>query len=428
MNNGLRRVRGMQDILPFESWKWQYVERTLQRVSELFGFQEFRTPIVEFADLFIKGIGEDTDVVGKEMYVFSDRNEDVLCLRPEMTASIVRAVVEHSLLQQQGSWKIWYYGPMFRRERPQKGRYRQFYQYGVEVIGSPYPESDVEVIALAWQILQSFGLQNIELRINSLGKREEQERYREALLNYLSPFREQLSRESQYRLERNPLRILDSKDEKDRALLANAPKIIDFLGDESTAHFQMVLQFLQKLHIPYTLDPYLVRGLDYYCHTAFEIVSNSLGAQNAVCGGGRYDDLAKVYGADPFPAVGFALGIERLILLLEEESKFPSQKSIADVYVICTGEDLYSETIATAYCLRQAGLRVIYDLQRRSVKAQMREANKFGVPFVLILGQEELRRNMVLLKSMQSGEQWELNRDTFVEEVKSRIRAVIHHQ
>ncbi len=423
MGGRIHRVRGMQDILPSEVWKWQYVEQQFSRIARLFGYQEIRTPVLEPAELFIRGVGETTDIVRKEMYIFEDRSGDILSLRPEMTASIVRAVIENHLLQQHPILRLWYYAPMFRRERPQKGRYRQFHQYGVEVVGSPNPESDVEVIALAWTLLQQFGLEQLELRLNTLGNVAVQRRYRQALVEFLEPYKSQLSPESQVRLAANPLRILDSKDETDRQIIADAPRILDFLDEESREFFQTVTNMLESLCIPYTLDPFLVRGLDYYCHTAFEIVSTALGAQNAVCGGGRYDGLAELLGGKAFPAVGFALGVERLLLLLEAESKLPSQEALAQVYVATAGEvpEVRRKALQLAQEFRERGVRTVVDLLRRSVKAQLREANRYGVRFVVIVGEQELLRSEVVLKDMEQRHQEVLSFNTLIAEVVRRL-------
>ncbi len=423
MSQRIQRVRGMQDVLPGEVWKWRYVEQGLMHIAAAFGYQEIRTPVLELAELFIRSVGETTDIVGKEMYVFEDRGGDILSLRPEMTASIVRAVIENHLLQQQPIARLWYYGPMFRRERPQKGRYRQFHQYGAEVVGSPHPESDVEIISMAWQLLQHFGLSQLELRINTLGNAETQQRYRAALVAYLEPHKDQLSPESQARLVTNPLRILDSKNEQDRAIVEQAPKIVDFLDDESRAFFDTVLSLLDRLSIPYVVDPYLVRGLDYYRHTAFEIVSTALGAQNAVCGGGRYDGLAALLGGKPFPAVGFALGVERLLLVLEAEDRFPAKPPVAQVYIAAVGEAPMREVaLMLASRLRAEHIPTTVDLLRRSVKGQLREANRYGVRLVVIVGEQEWQQGMVIVKDMASGEQELVAEATLVQEVIRRLR------
>ncbi len=423
MSQRIQRVRGMQDVLPGEVWKWRYVEQGLMHIATAFGYQEIRTPVLEPAELFIRSVGETTDIVGKEMYVFEDRGGDILSLRPEMTASIVRAVIENHLLQQQPIARLWYYGPMFRRERPQKGRYRQFHQYGAEVVGSPHPESDVEIISMAWQLLQHFGLSQLELRINTLGNAETQQRYRSALVSYLEPHKDQLSPESQARLVTNPLRILDSKSEQDRAIVEQAPKIVDFLDEESRAFFDTVLSLLDRLSIPYVVDPYLVRGLDYYRHTAFEIVSTALGAQNALCGGGRYDGLAALLGGKPFPAVGFALGVERLLLVLEAEDRFPAKPPVAQVYIAAVGEAPMREVaLMLANRLRAEHIPTTVDLLRRSVKGQLREANRYGVQLVVIVGEQEWQQGMVVVKDMASGEQELVAEATLVQEVIRRLR------
>jgi histidyl-tRNA synthetase len=392
----------MHDVLPEESPRWQWVERVFREVSERFGYEEIRPPLVEAAQLYVRSIGESTDIVGKEMYVFTDRAGEELALRPELTAGVVRAVVQHGLLARRSLWRLWYYGAVFRYERPQKGRYRQFHQYGVECIGSPYPESDAEVILLAVAVLRELGIADYRLQLNTLGSPAVRQRYRTALVAYLESVREKLSPESQLRLERNPLRILDSKDERDQALLRSAPLLIEYLDAESREHFEALCRMLQQQGVPFELNPHLVRGLDYYTHTVFEFVSSRLGAQNAFGGGGRYDGLVESFGGPPTPAVGFSFGVERLLLLLPERTP----DGAVEIYV-ARAEVEPEVALSLLEELRRAGYRAVGDLQRRSLKAQLREADRLGARLAIILGRTEWQQRRLVLRDLRNGQQWE---------------------
>lgn len=314
---------GTKDILPEEIGYWQYVETVATQILSRAMYYEIRPPIFEQTSLFERGIGEATDVVGKEMYTFRDRGDRSLTLRPEGTAGVVRAYLQNNLYAAGGVKRLWYFGPMFRYERPQAGRQRQFHQIGLELIGTGDPRADVEVIALATDILKTLGLQSLKLDINSVGDRNDRQNYREALVNYFLPYKEELDPDSQDRLEKNPLRILDSKAKRTKEINENAPSILEYLGDASKKHFDQVQQLLTDLGIEYNINPCLVRGLDYYTHTAFEIISDDLGAQATVCGGGRYDGLVEELGGNPTPAVGWAIGMERLIILLKKLQPSP---------------------------------------------------------------------------------------------------------
>ncbi|MCX8054719.1 MAG: histidine--tRNA ligase [Ignavibacteria bacterium] len=401
----IQAIRGTKDILPEVITHWYYVEETAKKVSELFGYKEIRTPIFEKTEVFARGVGEQTDIVNKEMYTFTDRGGDSITLRPEMTAALVRAVIQNSLIQQQAISRLWYFGPFFRYERPQKGRLRQFHQFGAECISSPYPESDAEIIHLAATFCKSLGIDDYQLIINTLGNENTRSEYKKILVKYLSANKNNLSAESKNRLETNPLRVLDSKDEQDREIIANAPNILDCLDEESREHFQKVLDILDYLNIPYKINPRLVRGLDYYSHTVFELQHNSLGAQDSFGGGGRYNSLFSQLGGKETPAVGFAMGVERLLLILESIGKIPAPSIIADYYIVSANPNYSNIAFKIAEKLRLSGKKVTCDIQRRSMKAQMREAGKLNIPFVIIIAEDELKQNSVVLKNMSDGSQ-----------------------
>ncbi|MDQ1267344.1 MAG: histidyl-tRNA synthetase, partial [Bacteroidota bacterium] len=330
----IQSIRGTKDILPGQSAQWQFIEKVFKEISQLYGYGEMRTPIFEKTELFSRGIGEGTDIVNKEMYTFTDRGGESITLRPEMTASIARAILQNSLLQQGSLLRIWYAGPLFRYERPQKGRLRQFHQYDAECIGSPFPESDVELILLANSLINGIGLNDYKLLINTLGSGEVRQQYRRELVAYLKSREGQLSADSRSRLDTNPLRTLDSKDPADAEIIAEAPRILDFLDSDSAAHFNNVKTMLESAGIQFEIQPRLVRGLDYYSHTVFEFQHNALGAQDSFGGGGRYDGLFSDLGGKPTPAVGFAFGIERMLLILENAAKLPQSLENTDIFII----------------------------------------------------------------------------------------------
>jgi len=400
-------LKGFNDILPGDSEIWLWLEGEIRVVMRLYGFAEVRLPIVESTDLFRRGIGEGTDVVGKEMYSFEDKGvpPESLTLRPELTASAARAFVEHGVGQVSTLTRWYYIGPAFRYEQPQAGRYRQFYTFGIELIGSGFPESDVEAIAIGADLLKRIGLERYRLRLNSIGTSEERAEYRTALLEFLETRRDQLSEDSVRRMGANPLRVLDSKKREDIAATADAPSILDFLGDESREHFATVRALLDANGIEYTIDTRLVRGLDYYSRTAFEFQGLDLGAQDALIGGGRYDGLIEQVGGKPTPAIGFGMGLERIILALKTAGRLPQIAPETDVYVI--GLDDASRRWATSivHQIRAAGLSAEHDLLRRSMKAQMREANRRGAKLVVIAGENELAAQEAQVKNMQGGGQ-----------------------
>ncbi|TVQ10882.1 MAG: histidine--tRNA ligase [Leptolyngbya sp. DLM2.Bin27] len=413
-----------QDLKVADSHTWQRVESTARDIFGRAAYREIRTPTFEATALFERGIGEATDVVGKEMYSFTDRGDRSCTLRPEGTAGVVRAYIQHSLYAQGGVQRLWYTGPMFRYERPQKGRQRQFHQVGAEVLGSTDPRADVEVIALATDILQTLGLQNLTFYLNSVGDRSDRTRYREALVNYLTPYAADLDADSRDRLSRNPLRILDSKDEKTQAITAAAPSILDYLGPDSKRHFDQVLTQLSALGIAFELNPRLVRGLDYYTHTAFEIQSSDLGAQATVCGGGRYDGLVEELGGPATPAVGWAIGLERLTLLLANLQQ-PAAMA-PDVYVVSRGELAEANALLLAQKLRHRGIAVELDLSGSAFGKQFKRADRSGAAVCLIVGDDEAAQGTVQVKWLASGEQTSLAQvvllsdpDGFVQQIQS---------
>ena len=407
MSQKLASIRGMNDILPEQSSLWQWLEVRIQSVLDRYGYQEIRMPIVEHTELFKRSIGEVTDIVEKEMYTFDDRNGDSLTLRPEGTASCVRACEQHGLLYNQVQ-RLWYVGPMFRHERPQAGRYRQFHQIGVETFGMVGPDIDAEIILLTARLWRELGLASkVRLELNSLGSSEDRARYREALVAYLRERFDQLDDDSKRRLERNPLRVLDSKDAGTRAALKDAPVLSDFLGDDAKAHFEGLCAALDHAGVAYQLNPALVRGLDYYGKTVFEWITDDLGAQGTVCAGGRYDGLVEQLGGRATPAVGFAMGLERLVLLLEQQR--PELRPQADIYVIApddkTAALLLSETLRDAL----PTLKIQTHCGAGGLKAQMKKADKSGARFALILAEQEVAKGVVGIKPLRgNGEQQEV--------------------
>lgn len=394
----LQSLRGMVDLLPQQTALWQQIEATARRHFRRASIAEIRTPVLEATELFARGIGEATDVVGKEMYTFFDRGERSCTLRPEGTASVVRAAIQHGLLSQ-GPQRLWYSGPMFRYERPQAGRQRQFHQIGLEMLGFADPRSDVEAIAVAWDLLADLGVQGLALEINSLGSSQDRVRYREQLVAWLSERRDQLDADSQDRLQRNPLRILDSKHPETQRLLADAPTLAAALSDDSRERFARVTSGLELLGIPFTVNPRLVRGLDYYSHTAFEITSTQLGAQATVCGGGRYDGLVEQLGGPATAAVGWALGMERLVILLEQLQR--DSEPVPDLYVVSRGERAEPLALQLARQLRLAGRHVELDLSRSAFGKQFKRADRTGARWAVVIGDSEADAGVALLKDLR---------------------------
>ncbi len=408
MARKIQAIRGMNDILPDQSSVWLYLEKTVAEVVKSYGYQQIRFPIVENTDLFKRGVGETTDIVEKEMYTFEDRNGESLTLRPEGTASCVRAADQAGLLFNQVQ-RLWYTGPMFRYERPQKGRYRQFHQIGVESFGMATADIDAELIVLSARLWQKLGLlEHVELQLNTIGLASEREAYKAALVDYLTEFKDQLDEDSQRRLSTNPLRILDSKEEATQAILQGAPSLDAFIGEESQSHFERLQTILKANKVPYVINRRLVRGLDYYGKTVFEWVTTHLGAQATVCAGGRYDGLVEQLGGKPTPAVGFAMGIERLVLLLETLSLIPSEaKFSADVFVVSIGDDAEVASTTLAEQLRETlpSLVVLRHCGGGNFKNQMKKADRSEARFTVILGQDEVEQGVCQVKDMSTGEQ-----------------------
>ena len=394
----LQSLRGMVDLLPQQTALWQQIEATARRHFRRASIAEIRTPVLEATELFARGIGEATDVVGKEMYTFFDRGARSCTLRPEGTASVVRAAIQHGLLSQ-GPQRLWYSGAMFRYERPQAGRQRQFHQIGLEMLGFADPRSDVEAVAVAWDLLADLGVQGLALEINSLGSSQDRVRYREQLVAWLSERRDHLDPDSQDRLQRNPLRILDSKNPETQRLLADAPTLAAALSDDSRERFARVTSGLELLGIPFTVNPRLVRGLDYYSHTAFEITSTQLGAQATVCGGGRYDGLVEQLGGPATAAVGWALGMERLVILLEQLQR--DSEPVPDLYVVSRGERAEPLALQLARQLRLAGRHVELDLSRSAFGKQFKRADRTGARWAVVIGDSEADAGVALLKDLR---------------------------
>ncbi len=401
----IKAVTGAKDTLPVDIPNWKHLEEIVKNIFNNYNYKEIRTPIFEETSLFARGIGEETDIVGKEMYTFSDRSELSLTLKPEMTASVVRAFNEHSLSAKQSLNKLYYISPMFRQERPQAGRLRQFHQFGAEALGSTSTLLDVEIILLVYTILKELGLNDLTVKINSLGVPESRENYKKVLREFLLDKKENLSEDSRKRFDKNILRIFDSKVDSDQEILSSAPLLIDYLDEESKNDFEHVKSLLNSAKINYEIDPKLVRGLDYYTKTTFEIISGKVGSQSALCGGGRYDLLVEELGGKPTPAVGFAAGIERILLACENEKSLNLPEEKIDVYIVKLDKDLTNKVFETSLFLRNNNLSVDFDYLDRSVKAQMREANKMKTKFVLFIGGEEYKSGSYLLKNMESGEQ-----------------------
>lgn len=403
--------RGTFDILPDGdgelpgSLAWTHLEGVIREGMRVFGFEEIRTPMFEPVELIARGVGAETDIVQKEMFVFK-RGEETFVLRPEVTAPVMRAYAQHHLDQRGGAQRLFYIGPCFRAEKPQKGRYRQFHQFGVEVLGSAEPSADVEMIANLRFILDSLGVADTRLRINTLGDAADRPRYRDALETYFQRFRDELTETSQRRLDTNPLRILDTKNEREREILQDAPRLPDFVSNEARAHHDEVLQLLEDLDIPFSEDPFLVRGLDYYTRTVFELESDSLGAQNAIGGGGRYDGLAEAIGLpNAVPAAGYSAGIERLLLVLSEaDYPFP-ERMRPDAFLVTFDDASARWAVRAAQELRSDGLRVEYDLQGRSWRKQMKEADRQNAHFAVIVGPDDLEAGAAQVREMVSGEQ-----------------------
>ena len=404
MSIKIQNVKGTKDILPADSQLWLETESIIHNFMSLHGYKLIRTPIFEKTELFNRTIGEDTDIVTKEMYTWTDVDGTSLTLRPELTASVVRSFVQNNLQAKSPLHRLYYIDSSFRRERPQKGRQRQFTQYGIEALGSIHPEQDAEVILIAYRIYEMLGIKDLEIHINSIGSKDSRGNYVNALRDYLVPYKNDLSEISQNRLNTNALRILDSKSDKDKKVLEGAPKILDFLTKDDIENFNKIQSLLTELDVPFTSNSNLVRGLDYYNGMTFEIVSSSIGAQSALCGGGRYDKLVEYLGGKPTPAVGFAAGLERLMLILSDS--LAEVNNMIDIYIISMDDRSISSSLQIADKIRNThGIKVVCETLRRSMKAQLREANKLNAQFVIIIGEEEISSGEVIIKNMEDSSQ-----------------------
>jgi histidyl-tRNA synthetase len=415
----IKAIRGFNDILPDEIGKWQFVEKVAREVFEGFGFSEIRIPILERTELFSRGIGEATDIVEKEMYTFTDRSGNSLTLRPEATASMARAYLEHQIYTFDPVAKLYCVGPMFRYERPQKGRYRQFYQIDAEVFGVENPMVDAEVIIMLIHFLKRVGLEKLELQINSLGCRACRPRYREELKEFLIKKSFQLCEDCQRRLQTNPLRIFDCKVETCQGAIADAPKVSDFICPDCQKHFDKVKEYLEMAGLTYILNPRMVRGLDYYTRTAFEVVSYQLGSQNAVTGGGRYDNLFRDMGGPDIPGIGFAIGIERLVSLLPKEKEFIQYPHL---FIAALGGETLKEAYQIINQLHLEGIRAELDYEGKSLKSQMRRADKFKARYVLILGENELKQGKAVLRNMETKSQEEIPISSLLNILKEKVK------
>lgn len=419
----MQALKGTHDILPEEVYKWDYMEGVIRDVCARYGYKEIRTPIIEATELFQRGIGDTTDVVTKEMYTFTDRGNRSVTLRPENTASAVRAYLEHKMYGDQQVHKMFYIGSMFRYDRPQAGRYREFHQFGLEVLGASSPLADAEVIAMACEIFHRLGLKDLDLHLNSIGDKNCRPAYRQKLIEFFEEKKDQLCDDCRERLYKNPLRILDCKEEGCKKASIGAPEITDYLCDDCHKKFEAVKHYLDGLGISYTVDPRLVRGLDYYTNTAFEIQYPPLGAQSAVCGGGRYDGLVEEIGGPSTPGIGFAIGLERLLLALEMQNLIPAPKAQKRVYIAALGEDAVAEGFKIQEELRGLGVLTDMDLQGRNLKGQMKQAGKLDSQFTVIIGSNELEKGAAAVKNMADGTQ----KDIPFAEVAGYISKEEHH-
>ena len=416
----IQAIRGVKDIMPDEIEKWRWVENKANQVFKRYGFKEIRLPIFEKTKLFSRGIGETTDIVEKEMYTFEDRGGEKVTLRPEGTASVVRAFIEHKMYTMQTVQKFYYLGPMFRYERPQAGRFRQFYQIGVEAMGSHNPSIDAEVMIMLMEFFNVLRLTQFELQINSLGCNKCRPEYRETLKKSITNHLADLCENCNIRYQKNPLRVLDCKIERDIEIASGLPKITEHICNKCKCHFEKVQALLRETQIPYSINSNLVRGLDYYTHTAFEVTSRELGAQNAISGGGRYNTLVEEFEGPPTPCFGFALGLERLISLIPF-NKMESIETNPDVFVVSLGEEAKLKVFNLVHQLRSGGISVERDYDGGSIKSQMRKANRSASSFALIIGENEIKSGIYQLKNMQDGMQSNITADTCVEEIKALI-------
>ncbi len=412
----IQSIKGTKDILPNQSHGWQALKVIIRSTMNNYGYKEIRTPAFERTELFSRGVGEETDIVSKEMYSWTDQGGEKLTLKPDLTAPVVRAFIQHNLRERSPINKLYYIDALFRRERPQKGRYRQFHQFGIEAFGSENPEIDAEVIAVALAVLNNLGLEGLTLKLNSIGSPECRSLYRKTIRSYLKPYLNDLSEISQRRFDKNPLRILDTKIPHEIEILNDIPNVSDSWTPEDKAHFEELKSLLDAMDIQYSLAPRLVRGLDYYTRTTFEITSSALGAQDALCGGGRYDGLVKTLGGKATPGIGFAAGMERILLAM---GNFDSNINNTQLYIVGLGDTVRPVVVKLAEDLRQNNIRTNFDSLRRSLKAQMREANKAGARYAILIGDQELESGEAELKDLSTGDQEKIALDKLVDHINS---------
>ena len=423
----LQKPKGTQDILPLEAARWQYVENLARETFKKYNYGEIRTPMFEHYEVISRSVGDTTDIVTKEMYDFYDKGDRHITLRPEGTAPVVRSFVENKLFapEVQKPVKLYYIGSMFRYERPQAGRLREFHQIGVECFGSKNPATDVETIAMAYQLFGDLGIQDVTLHLNTLGSPESRAAYRQALIDYLTPLKETLSKDSQRRLDENPLRVLDSKEKEDKVAVENAPSILDYLDEESQAHFDAVRGMLETLGIPYVIDTNMVRGLDYYNHTIFEFITKVDKAELTICAGGRYDGLVEYFGGPETPGFGFGLGLERLLLILEKQGIELPVDSQMDVYIVVLGEGANSKALELVQALRQQGLTAERDYLGRKIKAQFKSADSFKATTVITLGESEVETGQVTIKNNASRQEMTVRLDELMENAQAILDQLI---
>ncbi len=404
-----KKPKGTADVVPSKSYMWHTVEKIVSETAQQYGFKEIRIPTFEDTGLFVRSVGETTDVVQKEMYTVSAAGDSKFTLRPEGTAGVMRAMLENGVMNEGFPQKVYYILSCFRHENVQAGRLREFHQFGCEMVGSASPRADAEVIALAKSVLDRVGLQNIELNINSIGCPECREKYRQALRDYFEPHKDELCRTCQDRLDKNPMRILDCKSAEDQAIAKDAPVILDYLCDDCKAHFEKLKEYLGDMNIAFNVNPRIVRGLDYYTRTVFEFITTEIGAQGTVCGGGRYDGLIEELGGAKTPALGFGMGLERLLLVMQKQECDFMQDKTCDLYIATMGESAARKALSMVSALREEGFFVEYDLVERGLKPQMKYADKIGTKFVIVLGDNEIDSGFGKLKNMQTGEQTDIS-------------------
>ncbi|ABX32493.1 histidyl-tRNA synthetase [Petrotoga mobilis SJ95] len=414
------RIKGTKDIFGEEVKYWEYIENTAKKLFKIYGYKEIRTPLIEKTELFSRGIGQETDIVQKEMYTFDDKKGRSLTLRPEGTASVARAYIENSLITFGSPQKLFYMGPMFRYEKPQAGRYREFYQIGAEIFGTDHPLADAELITFVYDFFNKLKLSNFKVKINNIGTFESREKYKEVLKTYYQPLLPNLCEDCQRRFNTNIMRLLDCKIDVEAA--KNAPSILDYLDEESREHFENLQKYLKAYNVPFQVDPKIVRGLDYYTKTAFEVEHSDLGEQAVVAGGGRYDDLVEQLGGPKTPGVGFAIGIERVIEALKKENVEVESESEIDVYIAFQGEKGEMAAVTLSKELRKKGINTFLNISKRNLSGQFKHANRLNAKYVVVIGEEEISRDIVTIKNMKSGEQTQIERNWVSEIIVEKLR------